>query len=180
MKKLITLTTILILVLGGYAFYNYQKKAHTDDGPTPEALSEISKYKYTETYVDPSFGFSFNYPEGFSVLQVPDEDGGAILIIQNSQKEIGLQIAITPFGEGYIQVTPEIIKGEMIDMTIENSREVSVGTLGKGLAFESDNENFGGASSEIWFIVRSHLYQMTTYAREKAFLQGLFATWKFN
>lgn len=144
----------------------------------PEASAEIAEYQYTEKYTNSTYGFSFKHPQDFVVDSVPTEEGEAILV-QNIAKNIGAQILITPFPGGEIDITADFIKAEIPDLKISQPQEVLVSLGRKGLAFMSDNESFGGASREVWFVFGGNFYQISAYAELDGFLRGLFGTWAF-
>lgn len=147
-------------------------------GAAPQAIAEIAGYQYTEKYANSSYGFSFKHPQDFAVSELPAE-GGEVVLIQNTAKNIGVQILISPFDGGEIDITADFIKAEIPDLKISQPQEVLVSLGRKGLAFMSDNEAFGGASREVWFVFGGNLYQISTYAELDGFLQGLFGTWEF-
>jgi len=65
-------------------------------------------------------------------------------------------------------------------MRIEDVQEVEIGPNRKGIAFLSDNPNFGGRSRDVWFVYKKELYQITTYAEQDEFLKKMFSTWVFH
>ncbi|MDO8668619.1 MAG: hypothetical protein Q7K35_06090 [bacterium] len=144
----------------------------------PEAIAEIAGYKYTETYNNSVYGFSFKYPKDFMASDLPSEGGGVILA-QNAAKNIGAQIVISPFDGADLDITADYIKSEIPDMKVADPQEVKIGNR-QGLAFTSDNEAFGGDSREIWFVFNGSFYQLSSYAESEGFLKGLFGTWKFE
>ena len=149
-------------------------------GAAPEAIAEISKYQYTETYLQPDYNFSFKYPKDFMVSQMPDGSGGEVVLVQNILKNIGIQILITENDEPDSDITEAVINESITDLKISEPQEVLIGLNRKGLAFKSDNSAFGGASREVWFIYGGNIYQISTYAEFDGFLQGLFGTWEFE
>jgi len=146
--------------------------------PAPEAIAEISNYQYTETYNQPIYGFSFKYPKAFAVSEI-SSNGSKVILVQNTLKNIGVQIVISPFDGADSDITEAFIKSELPDLKISEPREVLVGSGRKGLAFMSDNAAFGGKSREVWFVFNNNLYQISAYAELDGFLKGLFGTWKF-
>jgi hypothetical protein len=182
MKKII-LTIISVSLVGGFGYYFFLKKdteikIPVGSGVAPEEVVAISKYKYTKEYKHTNGNFSFMYPVDFTATSIPSGDGEAV-VVQNSKTKVGVQVLITPFDGEDIDITPEIIKESLSDMKIENPQSVEIGQSRKGLAFLSDNQSFGGASREVWFVFRGNLYQISTYSDLDPFLQGLFGTWKF-
>lgn len=151
-----------------------------------ELLAEITKFKYTENYQNDQYKFVFKYPTGFSAIITPS-DYYDVLVVQNSEKKIGLQILISPLPSGFADT--KSADSDLSAGVVESSADVSVsspqavtigGSKGKGLAFDSSNESFGGKSYEVWFIHAGHLYQISTYKAFAGFLKGLMKTWIFK
>ncbi len=195
MKKAL-LIIIVVGVVGGGAYYFFrdrlpegifnsspktavQETYPEDSGATEEAIAEISKYQYTETFVHPELKFAFRYPSDFSVERLPLEGSEAILV-HNKTTQIGAQIYISPYSGSEINITPELVSQELPELQINEPQEVLIGTDRKGLAFLSDNKQFGGSSREVWFVWDGLLYQISTYAELDEFLKGLFGTWAFQ
>ncbi|OHA17848.1 MAG: hypothetical protein A2664_00080 [Candidatus Taylorbacteria bacterium RIFCSPHIGHO2_01_FULL_46_22b] len=187
MKKVI-IGVIAVVIIGGALYYlrdmipvaSPSSVANVSSGATKESIAEISSYSYTENYNNPTYNFSFKHPKDFSVSSVSSGDGGDAILVQNLAKNIGVQILVTPFDGGDVDITAEVIQGDIPDMKILDPQEVLVGNNRKGLAFMSDNEAFGGKSREVWFVYGGYLYQISTYADFDEFLKGLFSTWEFT
>ena len=108
---------------------------------------------------------------------MPGESGEAILV-QNYDTGIGVQILTTPSGKD-ADITAGMIREDIPGIRIEDVQVVEIGSNRKGVAFLSNNPEFGGRSRDVWFMYKKELYQITTYANQDAFLKGLFGTWKF-
>ena len=135
---------------------------------------------FTHNYIDKSYGFSFNYPDGYTVRSTPNADGaGNTVLIQNDSTKKGVQILITPYGDTDTNITEKKITTDIPDMKVSDPQNVTIGT-GHGLAFISDNGAFDGNSREVWFVFRGNLYQISTYASYDEFIKTLLGTWKFN
>ncbi|HWO07475.1 MAG TPA: hypothetical protein VNM40_02730, partial [Candidatus Paceibacterota bacterium] len=105
-------------------------------------------------------------------------NGAKTILLQNSAGE-GIQIYITPQPGAPNSLTAADVRASIPDMEVTNEQVVEIGTGNTGVAFISDNEAFGGASREVWFYFRGHLYQISTYAHLDPLLQAMFGTWKF-
>lgn len=182
-----TLLTLGVLIVATAAWYTLSQgyKDIQGLGNKPDTSSaslgdirEISTYKYTEGFVHSGGDFSFRYPLGFVVASVPNESGESI-VVQNTEKKIGVQILVTPFEGADADITADLIQGNVPDLKIFESQKILIGADREGLAFLSDNDAFDGASREVWFAFRGKLYQISTYANQDEFLKGLFDTWKF-
>lgn len=130
-------------------------------------------------YENSQFGFSLKMPQGFTALELPeDEVGGRTVVLQNNAGE-GIQIRITPYSD-VRTLTEGDISSAIPEMSISESEVVSIGPEHKGVAFVSDNDAFEGLSREVWFVYKANLYQISTYKRLDTLLQGMFATWEFR
>lgn len=192
MKKLI-IVIVLIAALGAGFYWRDSIRGvlggaatpaapQTGSGATPEAIAEIAQYEYSKGYRNEAYGFTFRYPADFTVTSMPI-DGGDVVLVQNTKKNIGVQILITGTEEGVSEVTEADIKASLPELLVQDSQPLLLGedgSSGKGLAFVSDNESFGGKSREVWFVYGGYLYQISTYAELDEFLKGLFATWQFE
>ncbi|MEX0931439.1 MAG: hypothetical protein WDZ88_01675 [Candidatus Paceibacterota bacterium] len=148
----------------------------------PPAIESLSPF--TNKYVSEQYSFSFNYPEDYTSSNFKEPIGEnqmrETILVQNVQKKEGFQVLITPFNESGATLTSERIRRDIPDLEIRQEQEVLLGSVGKGIAFLSDNEAFGGASREVWFIIGGNLYQISTYASQEKLLQEMLATWKFE
>jgi len=182
MKKILIIAVIVTLAGALYFFSVAEQEAPaesawTETAVSAEALAEIANYEYTQEYSDSKGRFSFRYPAQFIVSAVPGESGEAILV-QNYDTGIGVQILTTPSGKD-ADITAGMIREDIPGIRIEDVQVVEIGSNRKGVAFLSNNPEFGGRSRDVWFMYKKELYQITTYANQDAFLKGLFGTWKF-
>lgn len=129
------------------------------------------------TYTNDTFHFSVQAPEEYNVQEFEEEDVHTVTI-QDAQGN-GIQIQIQPFPEDLAVLTADRIREDIPDMRIADVQEVEIGENRKGVAFMSDNEAFGRASREVWFVFGGNLYQISTYARLDPLLKDMFSTWKF-
>ena len=142
----------------------------------PAEIATLVESEFTERYENATHRFSFMYPEGFTVRSFSADGGESILLERGGD---GLQIFITPFDE-IGDITEERIRKDIPDMRIDGAQPVELGTSGKGLAFISDNAEWGGNSREVWFAFNGNLYQLSTYARLDMLLKAILNTWKFE
>ena len=202
MKKFLFAIVVVGLLTGGYYYFsrymptggapgpanavnNQPSSEETKVDPTggvKEAdVAEIPKYQYTKTFTNPTYHYAFKYPEGFSVNSNP-ADEGEVTLVMNPKTNVGVQILVTQYDGSETVLTEGMIHESIPDMAIREPQELLLGggKTGKGLAFVSDNEAFGGESREVWFIYKGNLYQISTYRNLDEFLKGLFATWQFG
>lgn len=129
-------------------------------------------------YRNETYKFSLTMPEGFSTAELPNDDTGDAIVLQDAGGN-GIQIYITPLDDDRKILTAADIRRDIPDMQVENVQEVEIGRDHRGVAFLSDNEAFGGASREVWFVFHGNLYQISTYTHLDPLLQAMFGTWKF-
>lgn len=130
-------------------------------------------------YANNTFGFSFKHPHDFSVGSFKEGES-TVFLLQKAQAGQGVQIYITPIDETF-DMTKERIRTDIPDMDVRDEQVVELGERsGKGLAFLSDNEAFGGNSREVWFVYKNNLYQISTYASLDALLREVLNTWQFE
>ncbi|MBY0294045.1 hypothetical protein K2Q08_01785, partial [Patescibacteria group bacterium] len=151
---------------------------------TAPALQELPTQAHlpvpplSETYRNERFHLSFNYPATYTVREVGSGLETSILV-ENTSDNKGIQIFITPYKDTDTTITVERIESEVPDIEVTDPQPILLGTAGEGLAFRSNNEDFGGDSREAWFIIAGNLYQISTYAEYDEVLKAIFATWSF-
>lgn len=132
----------------------------------------------TQSYRNETYHLAFKYPEGYIVREVVSDTSTTILI-ENPSDNKGIQIYITPYADKDTTITEERVLNDVPDIDVEDPQPILLGSAGEGLAFKSDNEEFGGDAREAWFVVAGNLYQITTYAAYDEVLKAIFATWSF-
>jgi hypothetical protein len=157
--------------------------ASSTDASSISNVAQVAFGDLNHTYQNPTYHFSINYPDGYTVSDVDDPTaGGNTLLIQDNSTngDGGIQIFISPYTDPDTNITPDFIAANAPDVTVNNPQEVAMSAGGgKGLAFESNNAAFGGASREVWFVYNGNLYQISTYLQYGNLLQTMMGTWKF-
>ena len=157
--------------------------ASTTSAGTVTNIAQVSFGDLSHTYQNQSYHFSINYPNGYTVSNVNDPSaGGSTILIQDDSTngDAGIQIFISPYTDPDTDITPDFITQNAPDVTVNDPQVVAMSAGGgKGLAFESNNAAFGGASREVWFIYNGNLYQISTYLQYGNLLQAMMGTWKF-
>jgi hypothetical protein len=106
-------------------------------------------------------------------------DGNTTVVVQDG-KGNGFQVVIAPFDEVGSVLTKERVVADIPDLVITDVQDVELGAKGRGIAFKSNNEAFGGSSREVWFVFDGHLYQISTYIKNDPLLQAVLGTWQFK
>jgi len=190
-KRKIVVFGCIVLVLGVIVFLasESQKKPTALDNDPLAGLSfkaddveKIGTYAYTETFAEGGYEFSFKYPAGFQIMTL-SETFGEVVIVQSIETELGVQIFSGPLDDVSTKITRRFLNETLPESVVRNVKEVSVddGTAKvEGLLFDTDNPNFENGSSELWFVRKGRLYQLTTYRALRPLLEGIFATWQFR
>jgi hypothetical protein len=128
-------------------------------------------------YTNQADGFSFVPPAGLTVTELPDDTGDGIdtFIIQDALAQHGVQLLVIPLDDPS-PLTPARIEDET-GLTPSNVEAVE--EPAPGLSFTSDNDAWGGTSSDIWFIHAGNVYELTTYPKDAALLRAIVASWHF-
>ena len=177
--KTILITSIGLIIIFAVVYFGLGIGKGGSSGVSKEEISKINTYTYGHTYTNAKYGFSFRHPENFTVTEIPLE-GSTAVIVQDVTNSIGVQIVITETGESDVDITADMVKAELPNVKVADEQEVNIGVGRKGVAFVSNNEQFGGDSREVWFFFRGNMYQISTYAELDKYLQGIFATWEFS
>lgn len=180
-KMLIVGGGVVVLGLVGFGGWYVLKGGHLLDLPhigIESPIQEVPVPSLTETYRNETFHLSFKYPAGYTVREIPTELATTILIERESDQK-GIQIYITPYKDTDTTITAERVQNEVPDIEVNDPQPIILGSAGEGLAFKSNNEDFGGDSREAWFIIAGNLYQISTYAEYDGLLKAIFATWSF-
>jgi hypothetical protein len=142
---------------------------------SPVAVSSLE-----HIYTSAKHHFSFKYPDAYTVRPIEGDDGDVVLI-ENETTHKGIQIAITLYSDPDTNITADRVRRDVPDLAIANPQPLNIGGgNSSGLAFESNNPAFGGASREVWFVFGGELYQISAYAEYDALLRAIFATWNFK
>lgn len=175
-KKIALIAVILALIAGGFYYFSRRtSKFSFGEGQAGSAATAVSG---RETfYENADFMFSVTLPAGYSAREITNDDSRTVLF-ENSKGD-GVQIVVTPFDDIRV-VTEEMIKKDIPDIKMSDVQPVEIGTSNKGIAFISDNAEFGGSAREIWFVFKANLYQISTYSRLDPVLKSIFATWQFK
>jgi hypothetical protein len=163
----------IVMALWYLDTFNLGAKGQSASAAAPYVVPPIQ-----ETYTNVALGFSLGLPDGFTAQESEEENGVKTVVLQDSEGN-GIQILATPLKEDIPHLSIERVKRDIPDMKVSDVQSVEIGENRTGVAFMSDNEAFGGASREVWFTFRGHLYQISTYARLDELLQSMFASWTF-
>lgn len=154
----------------------------TESASTQAASSEltiVSKADLSNTYNDPIYHFSLNYPAGLKVSTFPNADGaGDYVLIADNKTGIGMQIFISPFDEPASALTADRIKKDAPSLAVINPQPLSGKELGSGISFLDGDDT--KANRQVWFVAGGNLYQITAPKGFDATLGKILATMKMG
>lgn len=175
-----TLVLGVALGAGGYALLD---AAFLPDAREAGAVGAFSKLRGTSEpgstdavlrYRSDAFDFSLEYPKELEVAEYDEGGGSATILFQKPGAQVGFQIFVTPY-DG-TEITEERLRKDIPSGVVENMQEVIIGKDAvRALIFESEAPLIG-ASREVWFIHRGHLYEVTTYRAQDAWLANILTT----
>lgn len=177
MKKTIILTILAIIVLVGAIYLSFGFRWSTQIEQGNNLIGETVKLSNGGAlYTNNKYEFNATLPPDYNPRELTTDTGDTI-VFENKAGD-GIQILISPFDNIKV-LTADMIKKSIPDLKMENIQTVDIGAEHKGVAFISDNSDFGGASRDVWFVYKGFLYQISTYARLDSLLQSIFGTWSF-
>jgi len=175
----IVMALALVLVVGVVIIFPKLRALIPIQNSQVDMPAQVVVGSLAQKYKNDTFRFTFNYPEEYTVREVASETGTSVLI-EDQVSGKGVQIYVTPYTDSDTTITQERVENEVGDISVIDPQPIVLSAGGgEGLAFKSDNPDFGGNSREAWFIVSGHLYQISTYAEYDEFLKAVFATWTF-
>jgi hypothetical protein len=151
---------------------------------TPEAAAAASRYAaapFTHTYTNPTYGFSFQYPDGLAIGEWTDPaDGGdaTTVLIQNVPENVFFQIYITPWSDPETPLTAALIEEAAPQLQVHDARPIIVGGV-DGIMFSAEAPNQGD-SVQVWFVHDGALFEIDTYAEQLPLVSKVLASWTFK
>jgi hypothetical protein len=134
----------------------------------------------THEYRNYPYRFALTLPTALTATELPAGAADTETILFQNNAADGVQLMIWPYDEPQ-GITPVDI--EQTGLTISDAVPLTFtgvpGYEATGYTFKSNNDAFGGASSDAWFVYRGSLYQFSTYTRDDALLKRLLASWTF-
>jgi len=194
MSKNLPIIIILVLLLSGaliFIFSNkYRDKEQISSSEAEQiSASETSEFHEQSEYISTKYGFSFNYPQDFTVAEFGEGEDGDTIMVQKQGSKDAFQIFISPFDEPG-PLTKERVLEDLPDMVIKNPEQRVLKNGAKALIFFSEEPSLGEIR-EIWFIYpvsgadsngvhNGYLYQISTYKELDSLVAKILETWKFQ
>jgi hypothetical protein len=189
MNKFIAPTIILLVLLGGGAWYffgsNDVEKQPVD---APELFFAQNSAAQEPIKIEPptvpegwrkfeneQYGFSVYMPPELTA-NVYDEGGGAhTFTFEDADGGKGFQIFVLPYSEStiseerFLKDSPAGVMKEPVDVTIGGVRATAF--FGEHMLM--------GETREVWFLHNNLLYEVTTYKHLDTWLADIMKTWRF-
>jgi len=172
--KLFIIIVAGVVALGSAVFVGFRHASDVRGESEPAALSEV--YTHTEP------GFSFRYPRAFRVNEIPQEEGNALVLVEDpTRARQGFQVFSMPYDEEG-PLTEARIRADLPNKVMEDVHPVQVDGV-EALAFTSDDDTHNqglGRLFEVWTVHHGVLYQLATYPDLASVLQQVLETWTFR
>lgn len=218
MKNKITqaVTIVVIIVgLGVAGYFGYKEIRKAVSGGETKFRNDIRNLvsdtqDNPQTYTHPDYGFTFNYPPGFTLGRFPEGEGEIVLLQGNppqpslSQREgensspsqdkdgdspsplakgrTGGVLGFQLFITAYEENKP--LSFELIKEQAKelnpNNEKTIVLDEGEITALSFDSESDSGKTREIWFEAYGNLYQATSFPEFGDSMEKIIETIRFN
>src|SRR4051812_12055889 len=116
-NRIVSVTLVVLALVFIVIFYFMYFPASKSTNVMGTTTTTTPSYEYTEMYSDPTYHFSFRYPQGFVVTVVGDVGGaaGETILVQSSAKEAGVQMLVSPYGPD-VDITEALIHQDIPDL----------------------------------------------------------------
>ena len=174
---------VILLLIASSAFWYL-----TNDNGGEAAKDGERNYPFTNPdlqlrYTDDELGFFVDYPEGFTVNEM-EEENVKVLVFSKIDSDLpageageSFQIFAMPFDESG-PITPERIFIDQPDMVMKDPQTVQIAGE-EALVFFGTDPDIGDVR-EVWFVHQDRLYQASTYAKYDELLAKVMKTFKFK
>jgi hypothetical protein len=173
----IFIVVVVILAGGGAVLLGFLARA--------EVWGETAGHEsiaLSETYTHPELGFSFRYPVGFTVTEIPEDEGSEVVLVEDAAlPHHSFQVFYMPYDEAG-PITPERIRQDLPDKVMADVHTVRLAGV-EGLAFTSDDDGHNeglGRLFEVWTVHDGRLYQLATYPDAAEMFAQVLRTWTFH
>jgi hypothetical protein len=190
MNREIILAIVLGLIGGGVLVYFLffapapRTTGLSDDDPLfaegtvlPEREGAVESISPTTArYRNDRYFFTLEYPNELALKEI-DEDGATTIVFQKPGELKGFQIFIVRYRDDAISDTR--IRKDLQGAPMNNPKDIVLPGNIRAVHFESESPTLG-SSTEVWFIYKGYLYEVTTYAEWDTELAGILGTLRFE
>ena len=178
-KYIAIMSAIVLVTAGGYfLLHKEQNGGRNTFAFEPTATPDPGLMSGYKRYTNEDYGFSFQYPEDFTVNAFGAEKEGNMILVQG-KGENGFQIYITDFDEDIPVITAARVHKDLPSLAIEQPQEAVLGADLHALIFWSQNPEIG-KTREVWIVHEGAVYQITAPAAFDTKLAKIVGTWKFE
>lgn len=134
------------------------------------------------TYLDSDAGFSFMYPNGYTVQTAGASSDRVVIVASragqnpSAQDVMIFQLEVKPWHDPAPAITIERIHHDVPQIKVDDPQPVVIGGKIYGVAFISVSPDFQGYIRQIWFTVSGHLYQFTAPLTADSLLKSVMQT----
>jgi hypothetical protein len=175
MRQSILLKSLVIFVgvavIGGAVFVGFRYASDVRGDTEPFGPT-------SEIYTHPELGFSFRYPRGYTLTELPQEEQGVVLVEDPTRPRQWFQVFSMPYDEAG-PLTEARIRQDVPDITMEHPAPVQVAGV-SAISFVQFQTADVGKTYEVWFVHNGTLYEAATSADQAAALQDILSTWTFH
>ncbi|MBX4206137.1 hypothetical protein KW795_02970 [Candidatus Microgenomates bacterium] len=188
-KIIVTLCVIVVLIfVGGVYFLSGNNSIFNSTNDNAQSVFKANKVenfgKQSNTqakpgykkYTHPNLNFSFEYPDEYIVGSFEENDG-EIILVQDKDKNGGVQLFVTNYDESSTDLTLERIKQDNPDMVITAQKYVDLGAT-KAIYFQSTTGD--KATHEFWFIYQNKLFQLTASIENGGLMESIISSLSSN
>lgn len=183
-NKTFFIIAILILISVGIYFIFLNNK-NTETIPKDEIIVKPEEFikeapvnpdNITKTYKNFQYGFSFDYPKEFKIVESGEET--KTILINDANGNFQFQIIVNLFDEPG-PLTRQRILQDLPDLKMEGLQEKKLQNGNSVLIFLTNNSSLGKVR-EVWFIYNEYLYQISALQEFDNKLNEILSTWKFQ
>ena len=178
---LIATAIAVIFLLPKLSPVNDQEGRVSQDGVTGGSI--VISNDGGKIYEDTDYGFSFFYPENFSVGAFSDEEGTKTILVQNAEEGVGVQIFISAFDEDIV-LNADRIKKELPDIAMSDVKNIVLGGLASKYDVQAVSFKTGTAgadeSREVWLVAKGNLYQISIPIQSEKLISDIITTWQWG
>jgi hypothetical protein len=143
----------------------------------PEREGSITSISHTTSqYRSDRYFFTIEYPNDLVVREI-DEKGATTILFQKPGEAKGFQIFVVRYRNDII--TEKQFKKDLGGALPKDPRNITLPENIRAVHFKSESSVLG-STTEVWFIYKGYLYEITTYAELDSWLASILNTLHFE
>ncbi len=158
---------------------NFEEQKESEWGNPELSLKEAEKSAKSvidlgEKYTDSFLGISFMYPKDFVLSSLNSNEEEYVILVQNTAKNIGIQISAMLFVDDFTTLTKERIE-EDLQIKLEKYSIIKIGK-NKNIDAVTFLSGTGILYREVWFIKDRNLVQVKAYKSSEPLIIAILQT----